>query len=55
MEILTKNFYRFLFGFIGVIFVSLVLIYLAGVAENNSGEISSESIVRECPEDSTDC
>jgi len=55
MKILTSNFYKFLFGFIGVVLASLVFIFVAGIL-GRSDEISTDvNVAGECPQGVASC
>ena len=52
MKILTTNFYKFLFGFIAVIFLSLTIISVAGFLDKDS---NNAQVAGDCLGDTTDC
>ena len=50
MKVLTNNFYKFLFGFIGIVLLSLALILIMG-ALSNDGDQAPEglNLAGDCP------
>jgi len=53
MKILTDNFYKFLFGFIGVVLVSLILIFIAGFFGNQTEVFPDRNVAGDCIEGET--
>ena len=56
MTILTNNFYKFLFSFVGVILLSLAFIFVAGILNDSPQENQpSENLAGDCGDNSEDC
>jgi hypothetical protein len=53
MKILTENFYKSLFGFIAIVFVSLVIIMVSGMLGKEKAD-PNQNIAGDCVENSTE-
>jgi hypothetical protein len=51
MKIFNDNFYKFFFGFIGIVLISLFIIFIAGNLENSQ----TVEIVDECSDGKMSC